>query len=168
MKSINFTYYFTKRIFYLCFIICSIFVQAEFADAHRVNLFAWVEGDIVFVEGKFSGGKPVNAGKITVTDAGGNKLLTGTMDDNGKFSFKLPKKTDLKIVLDAGEGHRADWSISASEMEMPITEKRKAADEGIPVKNMFFGIGCIFGLAVIIAYIRNRRKNSIDPENTKI
>jgi hypothetical protein len=45
---------------------------------------------------------------------------------------------------------------------------RPAAEKGLPVKNIFIGIGFIFGLVAITAYIRNRRKKNIDHENTKI
>ena len=87
------------------------------ASAHRVNVFAWVEGDTIYVEGKFSGGKKVKSGKIVVTDPRGDKLLSGLTNDQGEFSFKVPKRTDLKIVLIAGQGHQAEWTIRAAEME---------------------------------------------------
>jgi nickel transport protein len=87
------------------------------ASAHRVNVFAWVEGDTIYVESKFAGGKKVTSGKIVVTDLRGNKLLSGLTNDQGEFSFKVPQRTDLKIVLIAGQGHQAEWTIRATEME---------------------------------------------------
>lgn len=85
--------------------------------AHRVNVFAWVEDDTVFVESKFAGGRKVTGGKIIVTDSKGTELLTGKTDDQGEFSFTIPQKTELKIILEAGLGHRAEWTIQASEIE---------------------------------------------------
>ncbi len=158
MKSNTFESNLAKPIFTLLLGIGLLCVRIESVDAHRVNLFAWIEGDTVYVESSFSGGKRVNAGKITVLDPDGTELLRGTTDDNGKFSFKMPKKTELKIVLQAGAGHRAEWTLAAGEIEMPITEKRQAAEKGLPVKNIFVGLGCIFGLAAIVAYIRKRWK----------
>lgn len=90
-------------------------VQNTFA--HRVNVFAWVEDDTVFVESKFAGGRKVTGGKIIVTDSKGTELLTGKTDDQGEFSFTIPQKTELKIILEAGMGHRAEWTIPASEIE---------------------------------------------------
>jgi nickel transport protein len=84
--------------------------------AHRVNVFAWVEGDTVFVECKWPDGKRVNEGTIRVLDAGGAELLTGKTDPEGNFSFKIPKQEDLKIVLEAGMGHRAEWNISKEDL----------------------------------------------------
>ncbi len=86
------------------------------ASAHRVNVFAWVEGDMVHVEGKFHGGKKVKAGKIVVLDSRGNELLSGLTDDQGEYSFNIPKQTDLRIVLSAGQGHQGEWIVRADEM----------------------------------------------------
>jgi len=91
--------------------------SVEFADAHRVNIFAWVEGDTVYVESKFPGGKPVTGGKVVVTDSQGLELLTGKTNDQGEFSFKVPKRDALTITLIAGMGHQADWKISAGEIQ---------------------------------------------------
>jgi nickel transport protein len=148
----------SKLVFYLFLVVCLLFVRIESVDAHRVNLFAWVEGDTVYVESKFSGGKKVKAGKIIVTDSQGTELLTGATDENGEFSFKVPKKTDLKIVLIAGAGHRAEWTIPASEITIPIYGKKPVPDEGTTFKGIIIGIGCIFGLTAVVAYIRKRKK----------
>ena len=64
-----------KPIFYLFLIGCLLGVRTESVEAHRVNLFAWVEGDMVYVESKFSSAKPVKAGKIIVSDFEGTELL---------------------------------------------------------------------------------------------
>lgn len=86
--------------------------------AHRVNVFAWVEGDTVHVEGKFSGGKEVHEGTVTVTDPEGAVLLKGTMEEGKEFVFAAPRKTDLTIVLNAGMGHRGEWTVRADEITL--------------------------------------------------
>jgi nickel transport protein len=145
----------------LCFLI-------EPAHAHGVSVFAWVEGDTVFVESKFSGGKRVNAGKIIVTDPQGTELLAGTTNEKGEFSFKVPKKTELKIVLLAGTGHRGEWTIAAGEIEMPAAAKKPVPEKSATLKGIIIGIGCIFSLTGIAAYIRSRKKKKLDHESTKI
>ena len=92
------------------------FAALPAAHAHKVTVFAWAEGDRIFTESKFSGGKMVNAGKVEVFDGSGNLLLDGQTDDNGEFDFKAPAITDLKIVLTAGMGHQNSWLISAAEL----------------------------------------------------
>jgi len=147
-----------KPIFYLFLVVCLLWFRIEPANAHRVNLFAWVEGDTVHVESKFSGGKKVKAGKIIVTDPQGNELVKGTTNEKGEFAFKIPKKTDLKIVLLAGTGHRAEWIIPVGEIEMPVAGKKPTQEKGPTVEDIVTGVGCILGLAGIAAYIHRRRK----------
>lgn len=84
--------------------------------AHKVNLFAYVEGGTVYTESYFADGKQVMGGKIEVLDAGGNHLLSGTTDAQGLFSFPLAKKEDLTIVLDAAMGHKNSLILKQEEM----------------------------------------------------
>jgi len=84
--------------------------------AHRVNVFAWVEGDTVSVSCKYPDGKKVNEGVIRVLDSGGTELLSGKTNDQGEFSFNIPKQADLTIVLEAGMGHRAEWTVLKEEL----------------------------------------------------
>jgi nickel transport protein len=91
------------------------------ALAHRATIFAWVEGDTVFTESKFSGGRRVVNSQVLVYDGKGREILRGKTDDRGEFSFKILEITDLKVVLDAGMGHRAEWSIPEAELRGDIT-----------------------------------------------
>lgn len=86
------------------------------AWAHKVNLFAYVEGERVFTESYFPDGKKVEGGTIEVRDASGTKLLEGKTDSQGLFSFPLPKKEDLTITLDASMGHKNSYILKKSEM----------------------------------------------------
>ena len=115
-----------------------LLTMVDSASAHRVNVFAWVEGDVIHVEGKFSGGKKVKAGKITVMDPQGVELLSGRTNDQGKFSFKVPKRTDLRIVLIAGQGHQGEWTLRADEMqELPLEKAlEKRNDELEPTRKV--------------------------------
>jgi nickel transport protein len=86
------------------------------ASAHKVTVFAWVDGDTIHTQSKFSGGKRVKDGAILVYDAENKLLLEGKTDENGMFSFKIPKKTAFKIVLKAAMGHMAVWKLPAEEL----------------------------------------------------
>lgn len=98
-------------------------------QAHRVNVFAWVEGDTIHVESKFPGGRKVQGGEIVVLDKEGNELLKGVTDEQGNFSFKVPQRTDLKIVLKAGMGHQAEWTIPADEIQEAMGESEDQITE---------------------------------------
>ena len=106
-----------KKVFtvYLLMMIILFWVAVD-AHAHRVTIFAWVDGDTVYTQSKFSGGKRVNNGQINVYDPDGNLLLSGNTDEKGEFSFKLPGKTSLKIELLAGMGHQSEWIVQAEEV----------------------------------------------------
>lgn len=87
------------------------------AHAHKVNVFAWVEGGTVHTESKFSGGKKVKEGKIEVYNHLNQKVLEGATDDQGYFAFAIPKDArTLKVVLTAGMGHSNYWQITAEEL----------------------------------------------------
>lgn len=89
------------------------------ALAHRVLVFAFAEGDKIQVEAKFVPDTPVRQGTVRVLEATeGRELLTGTTDEQGKFSFPIPaeakeKRLNLKIVVEAAMGHRGEWLLKA-------------------------------------------------------
>jgi nickel transport protein len=98
-------------------------------------IFAWVEGDTIFTESKFSGGKKAIHAPVVIFDKDGKKLLEGKTDNKGEFSFKIPKLTDLKIVLNAGMGHKAEWTVPESEIREAgaILEKKSAVETSGPI-----------------------------------
>jgi nickel transport protein len=87
------------------------------AFAHKVNIFAYSEGDTVYSESYFNDGKKCHNSLIEVFDSKGNKLLEGKTDEEGRFSFKVPAKDDLKIVLTASMGHKNEYILAADEIE---------------------------------------------------
>ena len=107
----------TKSILVFLILLLPSFLLVGSASAHKVMIFAWVEGDTVYTESKFSGGKRVKKGDITVYDLQENRLLKGKTNEQGEFSFKIPEKTAMKIVLLAGMGHRAEWTVPLEEIQ---------------------------------------------------
>jgi nickel transport protein len=92
------------------------------AFAHKVYLFAWVEGDTIHTDSYYPDKRRISGGLIKVFDpSDGRLLLSGKTDDSGAFSFKTPKKTDLRIVLEAGMGHRTEFLLPASEFSQEET-----------------------------------------------
>lgn len=87
------------------------------AQAHKVNLFAYVEGGIVYTESYFPDGSPVAGGKVLVYDRQQQLLLTGQTDSKGLFQFKLPKIDELNIVIEATMGHRNSYRLKTAEVE---------------------------------------------------
>lgn len=79
--------------------------------AHKVMVFAYQEGGRVFLEGYFSDGKAAQNSQVEVFGEDGSKLMEGTTDDKGAFSFPVPDVPGLRIVLTASMGHRAECTV---------------------------------------------------------
>lgn len=182
------------------------------ALAHRVNVFAFVQGGEIVVESWYSKSKKVRHGNIEVQDAqSGETLLTGMTDEQGLWRFPIPEQArssgaGLRILLQAGEGHQNEWTVQASEFldtprpaeSLPAAQPGGAAaassrtDEALlpaltrsdveevvaavldaklaPIKRelleqnqggpgmreIFGGIGWIFGLVGVAAYFKSR------------
>lgn len=114
------------------FFLFWLFIPFGKAYAHRATIFAWREGNTVHTQSKLSGGKRVKGGEVIVYDSQGTQLLNGRTDDNGMFSFTAPQNTGLKIILKAGMGHQAQWSMPpeksvAADAESNTPEATKTA-----------------------------------------
>ena len=111
-----------------CFLFAALVFFSAPALAHKVMIFAWVDGDTIHTQSKFSGGKKAKGAQVLVFDSEGNQLLEGRTDKKGEFSFKVPRKTDLRIVLKASMGHMAEWKIPAEQ----ITAVAEASQSSTP------------------------------------
>ena len=204
----------TRLIIAICIALAASLCLAAVSSAHKVNIFAYVDGDSIVTDSGYSRTRRVNKGVVEVHDAAtGEVLLTGTTDEEGRFVFPIPdraraEKMDLLLALKAGEGHLAEWTVkydefgsgggtaaeaeppAASEAEAPVpsapaasaapaatapadTAAIKAVVHGelAPVKRMLAemhdsgpgvteilgGIGYIFGLFGVAAYMKSRK-----------
>lgn len=117
-----------------CATLLGIFIVYMPAMAHKVNVFAYVEGDRVAVEGYFGGDAKCQDCPVEVFDQTGKKIHEGKTDKKGLYSFKLADlpafSGGLKIVLVAGMGHKADYTLSAA--DLPGSKESKAPSETQP------------------------------------
>lgn len=103
---------------------CLIFTCTTPAQAHRVHIFAIVEGSEIAANCRFSKAKPAQKSLVQVFNAKDNSLLLeGRTDRQGNFRFPIPKPilqnpVDLRLELDAGAGHQATWVIEAAEIAL--------------------------------------------------
>jgi nickel transport protein len=108
-----------KKRLTLAILFFCLLAWASPALAHRVLVYAYAEGETIHTESKFVGSGPVQKGEVQVQDKkNGAVLLTGTTNDQGKFSFKIPPeaaagKMDLLIVVGASMGHQGEWLLKA-------------------------------------------------------
>ena len=106
-----------RKLNYVFVAVMVLFLSAGAALAHKVNLFAYVDGGKIYTESYFADGKPVKDGKVLVYDSRKQLLLQGVTDQEGLFSFDIPKIDHLTIVIDAGMGHRNSFKLKKAEVE---------------------------------------------------
>ena len=92
-----------------------IFNFPSMAWAHKVFIYAWYDGGTIYTESYFGAKKKVNGGLIRVYDLSGKMLLQGRTNEQGEFSFKSPQKTDLRIEVESGMGHRNECILRTEE-----------------------------------------------------
>ena len=108
------------------FITLTIVGLPTLGHAHKVSVFAWVEGDNVVVEGKLGGGKRAKQGKVYVYNGEDHLILETELATDGKAKFPLKDyQTGLKIVVDIGEGHQSFWILTPNDIEGQLQEQKK-------------------------------------------
>jgi len=137
-----------RYLFHLLFIIliavCAVVTPS---DAHKVNIFAYAQDGKVHAEGYFvDGSKCKNSLISIIDDKTGEKLIEGRTDDNGQYSFDIPRVASLKLILYAGTGHQNEYILSEEEIRgaMPAAkkktekqpeQKKRGASEPKPIKS---------------------------------
>ena len=99
----------------LILIFALLFISHSSALAHKVYIYAWLEGDTVYTESYFGAKKKVKQGLVRVFDLTGKKLLEGRTNEQGEFVFKPPSLIDLRIEIEAGMGHKGAFVLKAEE-----------------------------------------------------
>ena len=95
--------------------------------AHKVNIFAYAEGDNIFTESYFNDGSPCKDSLVQVFAPDGSELLQGRTDEKGIFTFGIPQRTDLRIVMTASMGHKAEYRMPVS--ELPDMDDQKTTEQ---------------------------------------
>ena len=112
--------------FFIFTLILLLICAPSAVQAHKVNIFAYVEGDTIFTESYFSDGSPCKDSLVQVFGPDGGELLQGRTDEKGIFLFGIPQRTDLRIVMTAGMGHKAEYRMPVS--ELPDMADQKMAE----------------------------------------
>ena len=105
------------------------------AMAHRLTIFAWMEGETLISESTFGRGGKLKGGSVELRDAEtGKLLLTGVTDAEGVFRCTLPESIrtsghDVLIVALGGEGHRGEWTVKSEEWKASIEKGNARAQQ---------------------------------------
>lgn len=126
-----------NRLMNLCAAIFLLFMMGstlvDRADAHRVMVFAYLEGEKVHVEGYFADGKKARDSLVEVFAKDGAKVLEGRTDENGLFTFPAPALPAIRIVLTASMGHRVECILDgAGDTLVPGGIKKETSGAALP------------------------------------
>jgi len=119
-----------KRLLLSLALLLAVFGPAE---AHKLKVFAAVEGNSIHGYAFFIGGGRAENTSYVAKDAGGTPLADGRTDGNGAFAFDLakPPASDVTITVDTHEGHMASATLAASRFGATASQ----APASIPATN---------------------------------
>lgn len=141
-----------KGFFLLIFL--AVFIFPCSALAHGMMAY-WEVESTIHVEVFFSDGAPAKGVEVTVLGPDGTPISEGMTDEGGRFPFRAEGEGPFTVICQGELGHRTEAEIDLtgrSEQERGRAEKR------IPLREVFAGLGYIFGAAGILIWIFSRRK----------
>ncbi len=103
---------------FFLFLLVFVLGMAHPLWAHKISIFAYVEGQTIQGQVYFNDGSPAKRAKVTLLPAQGQKVLAETKTDaEGNFKLPLPKgvKGSVRIVALAEMGHRAEMKLALKE-----------------------------------------------------
>lgn len=99
------------------------------ADAHSMNMFAYVEGSEVHGEVFARGGTPFIGTKITAYGPDGETLGETKTDDAGEFSLPATKRCAWRVVAETEDGHQSEYTVPAEEFPADLPAAEAAPSE---------------------------------------
>jgi nickel transport protein len=106
---------------FLTWILALFLSLPQMSDAHKINVFAWLEGDQVHVDAYFTKSSKVLYAPVKVLDVRGNLLLSGSTNEQGQWGFYLKDLSQLppdglNVVVEEGSGHRAEYLLTRQDL----------------------------------------------------
>ena len=96
------------------------------AWAHKLFVFASVQGKAIHGEAYYQDGSPAQNVRIAGLVLDGDTLDTTTTHAEGKFTYHPRSRRAHRFVADAGFGHRAEYTVAAEELPSDLSEGRAA------------------------------------------
>ena len=85
------------------------------ALAHKLKVFARVEGGDIRGTAYFVGGAPASGVEVRVIGPDGSVIARPVPDAEGRFSHRPSGPDDYLVEVDSGDGHVARWKLAAGE-----------------------------------------------------
>jgi len=95
-----------------------VLAAAPPAHAHKVSVYAYAEAGMIHAEAYFADGARCAGCTLAVYGSAGTDARASAMTDaEGRASVPIPEGTGaLRVALNAGPGHGAEFSLSADEV----------------------------------------------------
>ncbi len=132
--------------------LAALLLLSGYAHGHQLQLFAMVVADRIEGRVYFSGDHAARAAHLTLSAADNRYHQILTVDAEGRFQQSVTIAQDYSLQADSGDGHRAEWTIQASEfgsalagdgqtptpvepaMQVPPTQRLPAAQPPPPLQ----------------------------------
>ncbi len=167
-------------------LLIALFLLLAEMHAHKINIFAAVEGEHIRGMVYFQSGAKAKDVTVKLLNQASEEISRQQTDDQGRFSFKTdPAARSVRVTT--GDGHSAAYPLtpkkstasptdtpehSATSQDNLETQVRKAIQEEIrPLREQLFnyeqkirfhdilaGIGFILGLAGMAILIKHRKQ----------
>jgi Cobalt uptake substrate-specific transmembrane region len=130
-------------------------VEYKILKDGRIQIESWFE----------TGDSPPNA-KVQVFLPGDQLLIDGKLDKDGTFVFKADGTLPLRVVVNAGAGHRKELTIPKTLNGGQESNPEPSSSDGIvrserthefPYKDVLVGIGFLLATAAFALSLRNAR-----------
>jgi nickel transport protein len=86
------------------------------AMAHQILVFAAADGAMIAGRAYFPNGDPVSGAQVRIEDGRGRLLAGRETGPDGRFRYRARFASDHHVVVSSGDGHRAEWVVSAAEL----------------------------------------------------
>jgi len=103
------------RYFTFGFLVLGLVITLP-AAAHQLRLFATTEGTTIRGTVYFAGGSKAANVPVTAFTAEGLQLDQTITDQQGEFTFTAQQRVDHHLVADTGDGHQAEFTVSAQQL----------------------------------------------------
>ncbi|MBI5162997.1 MAG: hypothetical protein HY985_03745 [Magnetospirillum sp.] len=166
-------------------VLVAFLLLAAPAEAHRLKVFATVDGDNVQGTAYFAGGGTAANVPGRVLGADGGAMAAFRTDPEGAFRVSVGRTHVHAVVVDGGDGHVATLTLGGEEANAapaavapelaaaveqavarqvrPLREQLDAYEAKTRLHDLLGGIGIIIGVFGVFAWIRARPETGHGP-----
>jgi nickel transport protein len=103
-------------------IILLIILCPSSVFAHNMDVFAAVEGNTIRGKANFHDGTPAKNAVVKAFDSSGEEIGRTKTDDEGKFVLEARFHCDYRLLVDTGDGHGGEYTISAKALPADLPD----------------------------------------------